>query len=100
MSTCAPDFLATVDLTPPAVTLSALTPTTSRGPQVHVGVTDRYGIPNGTTFTLDVDLNNDGNFTDAGEAGYASGTLTGGQATITLPALPSASRSTASARRR
>src|SRR5262249_35430053 len=45
------------------------------------------GLPNGTTVTLDVDKNNDGNFTDPGESNYASGTLTNGWATLTLPAL-------------
>jgi hypothetical protein len=53
-----------------------------------VEASDLNGLPNGTTFTLDVDLNNDGNFTDAGESNYASGSLTDGHAALLLPALP------------
>jgi RHS repeat-associated protein len=55
---------------------------------VSVTAWDLNGLPNGTTVTLDVDTNNDGNFTDPGETGYASGSLTDGAATITLPTLP------------
>jgi hypothetical protein len=35
--------------------------------------------------TLDVDKSNHGNFTDPGEAGHASGTLTPGQSTVEPP---------------
>lgn len=63
-SAFSPDFLVTVDLTPPTVTLAAASPTNSLGPQVSIDVTDKYGIPNGTTFTLDVDLHDNGTFTD------------------------------------
>jgi len=60
-----------------------------------VTASDLNGLPNagglypsGVSVTLDVDTNNDGNFTDPGEAGYATGTLVNGSATITLPPLP------------
>jgi YD repeat-containing protein len=82
------DFPVTVDLTPPSVTVAMPFADCALNPPVQVTATDLYGIPTGTTFTLDVDLNNDGNYTDAGETGYASGTLTDGHATLTLPALP------------
>jgi RHS repeat-associated protein len=89
-----PAFLVTVDLTPPAVTLTAPATTTSKSPVVPVTASDNVGLPSGATVSLDVDLNNDGNFTDAGETGYASGTLgggpSGGQVAIVVPALPGA----------
>ena len=56
-------------------------------PQVRITTSDLNGLPNTTTFALDVDLNNDGNFTDAGESNYATGTLTDGTAVVTWPAL-------------
>ncbi len=80
----AQDFLVTVDLTAPTVTASIAASTSSLGPQVRVTASDLNGLPNGTTVTLDVDLDNDGDFTDAGETGYASGTLTDGVALINL----------------
>jgi YD repeat-containing protein len=83
----APEFLAIVDLTAPAVTLTAPATTTDTSPSVTVTASDLNGLPNGTTVHIDVDLNNDGNFTDTGESNYASGTLTNGTATIKLPNL-------------
>jgi RHS repeat-associated protein len=53
-----------------------------------VTANDLNGLPDGTTVTVDVDLNNNSSFSDPGETGYTSGTLTGGAATIVLPALP------------
>jgi RHS repeat-associated protein len=82
-------FLVAVDLTAPAVTLTASSSTTSLGPQLLVTGSDLNGLPDGTTVSIDVDLNNNGNFTDSGESSYASGTLKDGSATITLPALSS-----------
>jgi hypothetical protein len=79
-STYSPDLLATVDLTPPTVTLSTQTPTTTLAPVIHVEVTDANGILNGMTYTLDLGSHLD----------YASGTLTDGQATAVLPALSGA----------
>jgi hypothetical protein len=80
-------FLATVDLTAPAVIVTAPATTTSLGPQLLVTARDLNPLPDGTTVTVDVDTNNDGNFTDSGESGYATATLKDGAATITLPAL-------------
>jgi RHS repeat-associated protein len=77
----------TVDNTAPTVTVSAV-PTTSLAPTVSVQVSDPVGVPAGATVTLNVDLNNDGNFTDPNETGYASGTVnSSGVATIVLPQL-------------
>jgi hypothetical protein len=80
--------LVTVDLTAPTVTVSVPATTSSLSPVVTVTAGDTVGLPPSATVTLDVDLNNNGTFTDPGEAGYATGTLTNGLATITLPALP------------
>jgi hypothetical protein len=57
-----------------------VTPTTTLAPVIHVEVTDANGILNGMTYTLDLGSHLD----------YASGTLTGGQGTVTLPALSAA----------
>jgi RHS repeat-associated protein len=81
-------FLVNVDLTGPSVLLTVPATTNSKGPPVIVSASDLNGLPNGTAVTLDVDKNNDGNFTDAGETGYATSTLTDGFASFTLPALP------------
>ena len=61
--------------------------TATLAPAVRVTAQDQFGLPSDATVTLDVDLNNDGNFTDAGETGYATGTLADGQVDIKLPAL-------------
>jgi RHS repeat-associated protein len=92
-SPASPQFRVTVDLTAPTVTLIAPATTTSLSPQVTVTARDLNGVPNDTTNTsyfvqVDVDKNNDGNFTDAGESGYATGVLHNGKVTITLPKLP------------
>ncbi len=92
------DYLAKVDLTAPTVKVSLAGTTSDRCPVVQVSAKDRHGLPNGTTVSVDVDLNNDGNFTDAGESGYASGTLTDGHATIDVPTLSSTGTYTLEAR--
>ena len=74
----------TVDLTAPTVTLSAPATTVSLHPQLTVTATDAVGLPATGTVTLDVDLNNDGNFTDAGESGYQTATLTNGVAVFNI----------------
>src|SRR6266852_9663817 len=79
-----PVFQATVDLTAPTVTLTAPATTVDRTPQIAVTATDNVGIPATATVTLDVDLNNDGNFTDTGETGYQTATMTNGVALFTL----------------
>ena len=66
MDTTAPSVLVTVPVT------NSLTPI------VNVQASDLVGIPASATVTLDVDLNNDGNFTDTGETGYTTGTLVNG----------------------
>ena len=77
-----------VDLTPPTITLSVPTITNDSRPTGSVTVTDSgSGVPDGTSAFLDVDLNNDGDFTDLGETGYATLTLVGGTATF-QPASP------------
>jgi hypothetical protein len=72
-----PDFLITVDLSPPAVNLTVPSGTvTTLAPKVRVTASDDTGLPNptpplypaGITVTLDVDKNNGGNFTDPGES--------------------------------
>jgi RHS repeat-associated protein len=83
----APDFLVTVDRTAPSAYLYAPPSTPSRGPEVRVVARDLVGLPAAATVTLDVDTNNDGNFTDPGETGYATGNLSDGQVTIKLPTL-------------
>ncbi len=64
--------------------------TSSLRPEVRVFASSRFGMAATPTVVLDVDLNNNGSFADGGEANYASGTLTNGQATIKLPALSGA----------
>jgi RHS repeat-associated protein len=81
---CAP-VRVTVDTTPPTVTLTVPPPGTDPRPAIRVQATDRNGLPNGTTVTLDVDLNNDGDFADPGETGYTTATLQNGQAAFSLP---------------
>jgi hypothetical protein len=76
------------DAAPPVVIVSVTSPTSETTPNVVITVTDTgAGILEGEPIVLDVDLNNDGDYADAGELNYASGTLTSGTATITLPAL-------------
>ena len=72
-------------LVAPAVTLTAPAWTNNAEPSITMTATETApGIPDGTTAYLDVDLNNDGNFTDPGDAGYLSATVTGGTATFTF----------------
>jgi RHS repeat-associated protein len=85
-------LIVNVDRTAPTLTLTVPSSTASRGPQVRVTASDLIGLPNDTTNSsykvqIDVDLNNDGNFTDAGESGYAVQALHNGTALITLPTL-------------
>ncbi len=68
----------------PIVTLAAPAWTNVSKPSVTMTATETSpGIANGTTAYLDVDLNNDGDFTDAGETGYLTATVTNGTATFT-----------------
>ena len=67
-------FLVTVDETTPTVNLLLDSSTADPTPQVRVTAWDSVGMPATATVTLDVDLNNNGNFTDPGETDYATGT--------------------------
>jgi PhoPQ-activated pathogenicity-related protein len=79
-------------LTRPEVETSTLASfTVDVTPQVTVKVqSDQTGtLPDGTVVFLDVDLNNDGDFIDAGESGQTQSTLYQGQSVFTLTtALP------------
>jgi RHS repeat-associated protein len=93
----------TVDRTAPSLTATVLdngapSAINTLSPTVQVTASDLGGIPANATVTLDVDLNNDGNYTDSGETGYATGNLVNGQAIITLPQLPSTGTYTFQAR--
>ncbi|MEX0979231.1 MAG: PhoPQ-activated protein PqaA family protein, partial [Pirellulales bacterium] len=55
---------------------------------VTVSATGTPDVADGTTVILDVDLNNDGDFGDAGELGHTQSTMYGGKSDITItPAL-------------
>ena len=76
-----------VDTTAPTVGVSVAAAVGTRTPTVGVTVTDAGAGP-GTSAALDVDLNNDGDFDDANETGYATVALTAGSGSVALPALP------------
>lgn len=58
-------------------------------PQLVVSATSTATIPNGTLVQIDVDLNDNGLFSDPGETNYGQSTLFNGGATFDLlPALP------------
>jgi Big-like domain-containing protein len=81
-------FLVTVDTTAPVVTLSAPASTVDPNPQLVVVATDLVGLPATATVTLDVDKNDNGSFSDPGETGYQTATMTNGVAVFNLsPAL-------------
>ena len=67
-----------VDLTAPAVTLTAPTSTGSFAPVVQVTATDLNGLPDGTAVTIQKQ-------SGGVWSNYTSGTLTGGTASIVLP---------------
>lgn len=78
----------TYDTTAPTVTLTAPGNVNTGSVSVTVSGSDTNGLPDGTTVRLDVDLNNNGSFNDAGEPNYTTATLTGGSATFVVsPAL-------------
>jgi RHS repeat-associated protein len=78
-------LVAVVDAAAPTVGVAAPTLTYDTTPLVRVTAGDLNGA--GATFALDADLNNDGDFLDAGEPNYATGTLAYGTAEVELPAL-------------
>lgn len=73
----------TIDTVAPTVSLTAPTLTNDNTPQVSVDASDAFtGVTDGTSAFLDIDLNDDNDFLDAGEAGYAVGTVNSGKATF------------------
>jgi RHS repeat-associated protein len=79
-------FNIVIDTTTPTVTLSVPASTPSESAVVTVTATGNLAaLPNGTAVAIDVDLLNDGGFSDPGDMNYASGTLVNGSATIALP---------------
>jgi hypothetical protein len=78
------DFLVTVDRTAPTVNLAVPATVDSLSPVVTVTASDLIGLPPSAAVTLDVDLNNDGNFSDTHETGNATATLTNGYAAVPL----------------
>ena len=76
---------ATVNLVSPVLVLTPPAVTSSSTPTLTVSATESgSNMPNGTTVYLNVDLNGDGDFTDPGDSGYASTTLTNGAGTFTI----------------
>ena len=73
-----------IDTAMPTVALVASATTTDTTPNVTVTAFDDSELPDGTAVALDVDLNNDGDFDDAGERGYVCAALTGGAATFDI----------------
>ncbi len=74
------------DTTPPTITLADEWTTPYAMPTIALTVTDDdSGVPDGTIVYVDVDWNTDGDVGDQGEMGYATATLVGGAARITLP---------------
>jgi hypothetical protein len=73
----------TIDTTPPTVTLDAPFAWNSTLTATVTAVDTGSGVSDGTTVSLDVDLNDNGDFTDPGETGFATATLSGGTATVT-----------------
>ncbi len=84
------DVTFTLDTSKPTVTVAtAAAFTDDVTPHVTVTASDPNGLADGTAVNLDVDLNNDDNFADAGEANRTQSTLYGGRSYFELtPALP------------
>ncbi len=78
-------------LSPPTATLSTLVPfTIDRTPIITVTTSTVTALPNGIPVQIDVDLNNDGDFSDATETSYSQTSLFDDAARLTLPELPPA----------
>jgi PhoPQ-activated pathogenicity-related protein len=84
------DLAFTLSTVAPTVTVATMASFTSDvTPHVTVTASDPQGLANGTQVNLDVDLNNDGNFTGSGELGRTQSTLyAGGSYFQMTPALP------------
>jgi len=67
-----------VDTTTPSLALRGPDSPHDRVPALRLSASDRNGL--GTTATLDIDLNNDGDYSDTGETGVATATVVGGTA--------------------
>lgn len=82
-------------LTPTTVSVSTLVPfSIDTTPEVTVVASSPAGLADGTAVTLDIDLNNDGDYSDESELGRSAGTLIAGVANFTLdPALPTSPES-------
>ena len=76
-------------LAPPQVLVSSLTPYTADvTPLVTVTASGTPAVADGTVVNLDVDLNDDGDFADAGELGHTQSTIYAGSSTFPItPAL-------------
>ena len=75
----------TIDTTPPTISLAAPDFTTNRPlPQLTVTI-DPTNFDGPPVFSIDVDLQHDGNFTDPGDSNYYQGPITGATTTFTLP---------------
>src|SRR5262249_23091113 len=79
-----PAYSFTFDNVGPSVTLTVPANTNSAQVQVTVSATDANSLPDGAIVRLDVDLNNNGSFNDAGEQNYTNAILTSGSATFTI----------------
>jgi hypothetical protein len=75
VSKLSPTQPVTVALTAPDVELTVPATETTLSPVVQVRASNLTGMPSSATATLDVDLNNDGDFLDTGETGFTTGTL-------------------------
>lgn len=71
-----------VDMTSPEIVIDVARYTQDRTPEIRVEATDPSGIREGSVVLLDIDLNNDGDFEDAGEVSYSLSLMMGGVATV------------------
>ena len=77
----------TGDFTPPSVQLEFdfVSPTSQTSPSVIITASDGAGgIPNGTPVKLDLDRNEDGDFSDPGEMAYTTSTLIAGTSRMVI----------------
>ena len=77
-------FEVWVETSAPTVSLSLDTSSSSQTPQLQVSAYDEVGLAATTSVTFDVDLHDDGSFSDSGDAGYMSASLSNGSGTYTL----------------
>ncbi|MBN9516950.1 hypothetical protein J0H58_00295, partial [bacterium] len=84
-TTTSPPFRVTVDRTPPTLEVLAPAALPDRVSPIQVAVREPTPgqLPPAAVATLDVDLNNDGDFDDTREVGYATAPVAAGQAVFT-----------------